>query len=43
MKKIVANGDGVANVAQDVVDPFLRDDFFVADLLAAVLSAGLLL
>lgn len=43
MKKSVAYGDGVANVAHDVVDPFLGDDFFVADLLAAILSSGLLL
>jgi hypothetical protein len=39
----VAHGDGVSNVAHDVVDPFLRDDFLVANLLAAVLSIGLLL
>ena len=43
MKKDVADFDGIANVAHDVVDPFLRDDFLVADLLAAILSAGLLL
>lgn len=43
MKKIVANGDGVANVAHDVVDPFLRDDLLIANILAAVLPASLLL
>ena len=43
MKKSVAYGDGVANVAHDVVDPFLGDDFLVADLVAAVLSSSLLL
>ena len=43
VKKSVAYGDGVANVAHDVVDPFLGDDFLVADLVAAVLSSSLLL
>lgn len=43
MKESVTYGDGIANVAHDVVDPFLSDGFLVADLLAAVLSSSLLL
>ena len=43
MKESVTYDDGIANVAHDVVDPFLLDGFLVADLLAAVLSSSLLL
>ena len=43
MKESVTYDDGIANVAHDVVDPFLSDGFLVADLLAAVLSSSLLL